>query len=168
LYVGIEAPNYGSQERDMAHVFCGAGINILNVTPEGNLTPCNSYPTQFGNLKEKSLITILKESKQLQIVKNAIVHEYEQCGTNERCGYCNRCPGQSFIEHGTPFKSSSANCRISNARMNLATKLKNGIDPLQGKSIEENMKSLNIETIRVTSKKTGRNYRNAEIIAHKS
>ena len=34
--------------------FCGAGIGLMNITPEGDVTPCNSFPTQFGNLKEKS------------------------------------------------------------------------------------------------------------------
>ncbi|MBK9320806.1 MAG: SPASM domain-containing protein [Bacteroidetes bacterium] len=28
----------------------------MNITPEGDVTPCNSFPTQFGNLKEKSFL----------------------------------------------------------------------------------------------------------------
>ena len=33
---------------------------MMNITPEGDVTPCNFFPTQFGNLKihhlQKSLI----------------------------------------------------------------------------------------------------------------
>ena len=58
LYVGKEAPNYGGQERDKNQPFCGAGTVMMNITPEGDVTPCNSFPTQFGNLKQNTFSDI--------------------------------------------------------------------------------------------------------------
>lgn len=164
LYVGKEAPNYGSQERDKSQAFCGAGTVLMNITPEGDVTPCNSFPTQFGNLKEKSFLEIWNNSKSLNTWQHTVIADYDECGTHERCGFCNRCPGQSFIEHGTPLKASTANCYSANARMSLAKKLIKGIDPLNGNSLEnrlQNYIATPIDTI--VSKKNEVNYRNKEL-----
>jgi radical SAM protein with 4Fe4S-binding SPASM domain len=163
LYVGKEAPNYGSQERDKNQAFCGAGTVMMNITPEGNVTPCNSFPTQFGNLKEKSFTEILQTSQSLSNWQTIVINDYDECGTHERCGYCNRCPGQSFIEHGTPLKASTANCYSANVRMNLAKKLKNGQDPLNGETLEKRLSSFKNEITIVTSNKNETNYRNKEL-----
>lgn len=163
LYVGKEAPNYGSQERDGSQAFCGAGTVLMNITPEGDVTPCNSFPTQFGNLKEKSFAEIWKTSQSLNKWQQIVINDYDECGTHERCGYCNRCPGQSFIEHGTPLKASTANCYSANARMNLAKKLKGGQDPLNGLSIEERLNTFNNEITTVSSNKNEVNHRNKEL-----
>lgn len=162
LYVGKEAPNFGKQERNKNEVFCGAGINIMSITPEGNVTPCNSFPTQFGNLKEQSFSNIWKNSNTLKNWQKTVIADYEECGNYERCGYCNRCPGQSFIEHGTPLKASTANCYNASVRMNLAAKLRIGDDPLKGLNIEDRLKGFNTEIIEIVSN-NDINYRNTEL-----
>lgn len=169
LYVGKEAPNYGSQERDRTQAFCGAGTALMNITPEGDVTPCNSFPTQFGNLKDKSFLEIWNNSKSLEAWQGIVIEDYEECGTHERCGYCNRCPGQSFIEHGTPLKASTANCNSAYARMRLAKKLMNGNDPLNGLELEERLQDFEKNQIvpTVISKKENENYRNRELIVNK-
>ena len=163
LYVGKEAPNFGGQQRDKNQAFCGAGTMMMNITPEGDVTPCNSFPTQFGNLKDKSFTDIWKNSKQLNAWQQVVVNDYEECGTHERCAFCNRCPGQSFIEHGTPLKASTANCHSANARMNLARKLKKGEDPLNGKSLEERLKDFTKTIVTISSNKNEINHRNKEL-----
>lgn len=164
LYVGKEAPNFGGQERDKTQPFCGAGSVMMNITPEGDVTPCNSFPTQFGNLKQDTFSDIWNSSKSLNDWQKIVINDYEECGTHERCNYCNRCPGQSFIEHGTPLKASTANCNSANVRMNLAKKLKNGIDPLNGQSVEERLSSIKNITPIINSNKNEKNYRNSELI----
>jgi radical SAM protein with 4Fe4S-binding SPASM domain len=164
LYVGKEAPNFGSQERDKSQSFCGAGTALMNITPEGDITPCNSFPTKFGNLKENSFIEIWNNSKSLEAWQKTIVADYEECGTHDRCNFCNRCPGQSFIEHGTPLKASTANCNIANIRMNLANKLKEGLDPLKNSSLEERLSNYQITIDEILSKKNNNNFRNKEIV----
>lgn len=168
LYVGKEAPNFGSQERDRSQAFCGAGTVLMNITPEGDVTPCNSFPTQFGNLKDKSFLEIWNNSKSLDAWQHTVIDDYEECGTHDRCGFCNRCPGQSFIEHGTPLKASTANCYSANARMNLAKKLIKGDDPLNGYTIEQRLQNFNAKPIEViTSNKKEINHRNKELILNK-
>jgi radical SAM protein with 4Fe4S-binding SPASM domain len=136
----------------------------MNITPEGDVTPCNSFPTQFGNLKDKSFLEIWNSSKSLEVWQDTVISDYEECGTHERCGFCNRCPGQSFVEHGTPLKASTANCNTANARMNLAKKLINGYDPLKGQSLEETLNSFKVSTItNVISNKNNLNHRNKEL-----
>lgn len=169
LYVGKEAPNYGSQERDKSQAFCGAGTVLMNITPEGDVTPCNSFPTQFGNLKEKSFLEIWNNSKSLDVWQHTVINDYEECGTHERCGFCNRCPGQSFIEHGTPLKASTANCYSANARMNLAKKLISGKDPLNGNTLETRLQNFKVEpTNNIVSNKNEINHRNKELILNKN
>ncbi len=165
LYVGPEAPNYGRQERDKTQAFCGAGTSLMNITPEGDVTPCNSFPTQFGNLKTQTFKEIWDNSKELVKWQSITINDYEECGTHEKCGYCNRCPGQSFIEHGNPLKASSANCKMAVARMTLAKKLQGGFDPLTGKSIETKLNEHSFETeVEVQSKKNTTNFRNKRLV----
>ena len=168
IYVGKEAPNYGVQVRDRNQAFCGAGTALMNITPEGDVTPCNSFPTQFGNLKDKSFFDIWNESKALKNWQKTIIADYEECGTHDRCGYCNRCPGQSFIEHGTPLKASTANCYSANARMNLANKLINGNDPLNGKTIDARLKEFDNPIKEIISNKNEISFRNRELAIEKN
>jgi len=169
LYVGKEAPNYGSQEKDKSQAFCGAGTVLMNITPEGDVTPCNSFPTQFGNLKEKSFLEIWNNSKSLDIWQHTVISDYDECGTHERCGFCSRCPGQSFVEHGTPLKASTANCNTANARMSLAKKLIKGNDPLNGISIEKRLEKFNVTPItEIISFKNEVNNRNKELVINKN
>lgn len=168
LYVGKEAPNYGRQERDRSQAFCGAGTVLMNITPEGDVTPCNSFPTQFGNLKQKSFLEIWNNSSELNLWQSTVISDYEECGTHERCGFCNRCPGQSFIEHGTPLKASTANCYSANVRMNLAKKLMTGQDPLNGNTLEERLQDFKLDINEVVSNTGNVNYRNKELVLGKN
>lgn len=163
LYVGPEAPNFGRVERDKHQAFCGAGTNLMNITPEGFVTPCNSFPTQFGNLRETSFKLVWENSVQLRKWQGITINDYEECEKYEICGYCNRCPGQSLVEHGTPLKISSANCRTATARMNLAKKLRDGNDPLLGKKIEERIVEVEANFKEEIIKEMGNDYRNKEL-----
>jgi len=163
IYVGKEAPDFGRQVKNKKEAFCGAGTVMMNITPEGDVTPCNSFPTQFGNLKNSSFTEIINNSKELHQWQGTVIEDYDECGTHEKCNYCSRCPGQSFIEHGTPLKASSANCNMAITRMNLANMLKNGDDPLSGKSIKEILdEKTNLPNKIVVSNK-GKSYRNKKI-----
>ena len=163
LYVGPEAPDYGKAEKPKDEAFCGAGVNLMSITPEGDITPCNSFPTQFGNLKKDSFIDTWKKNQALTSWKSITIQDYDECGTHDRCAFCNRCPGQSFIEHGNPLQASSANCNSANARMELANKLKAGIDPLKGKSFKERLEEVEVEE-RTVRKNMKENFRNSELM----
>ncbi|MDG5800799.1 radical SAM protein [Marinilabiliaceae bacterium ANBcel2] len=161
LYVGKEAPDFGKKTLQIDEPFCGAGINLFNITPEGNVTPCNSFPTSFGNLKDKSFKDIVSGSEILKKWQNITVKDYEECGAYEQCWYCNRCPGQSFIEHGNPLKKSTANHNLAKVRCELAKKIEDGNDPLDGKNPYEVLNgNVILMTTKVKSVKAHKNHRN--------
>ena len=142
LYVGKEAPNYGGQQKPMDESPCGAGENSFCITPEGNLIPCCSFHTLFGNIKEQSISEIIKESKELAYWRGLKLSDYEECGRYDYCAYCNLCPGNNFIEHGTPLKASETNCFMAKTRFNLALKMQQGYNPLYGKTLQERLAEL--------------------------
>lgn len=144
LYVGKEAPNFGGQARDMDSNACGAGSGNFCITPEGNVQPCCAFPTSFGNVCETSLTKIIKKNKELHWWQNITLKEYEDCGRFDYCAYCNLCPGNNFIAHGTFLKASETNCYMAKVRYQLANKMKNGWDPLQKRSIDSCLKDVNV------------------------
>jgi MoaA/NifB/PqqE/SkfB family radical SAM enzyme len=142
LYVGKEAPNYGGQPKLMSKNPCGAGENSFCITPEGNMIPCCSFHTTFGNLKRQSVSCILNDCKELAFWRGLTLSDYEECGRNNYCNYCNLCPGNNFVEHGTPLKASEVNCSMAKARYELAQKMMSGYDPLHGKTLVERLSEL--------------------------
>lgn len=142
LYVGKEAPNYGGQSKPMDQNPCGAGDNSFCITPDGNMIPCCSFHTMFGNLKENSISNILNNSNELSYWRGLTLNDYEECGRYDYCAYCNLCPGNNFIEHGTPLKASEVNCFMAKTRYELAQKMKQGYDPLNGKTFRERLSEL--------------------------
>lgn len=142
LYVGKEAPNYGGQPKRMDGNPCGAGDNSFCITPEGNVIPCCAFHTVFGNVKKQSVWEVCKESKELAYWRGLTLNDYEECGRHTYCDYCNLCPGNNFMEHGTPLKASETNCYMAKNRYDLAQKMMNGYDPLKGKTISERLAEL--------------------------
>ena len=137
LYIGKEAPNYGGQPKQMNQNPCGAGKNSLCITPEGNVIPCCAFHALFGNVKETRIRDIIDNSIELSYWQALSLNDYEDCGRYDYCAYCNLCPGNNFIEHGTPIKASEVNCFIAKTRHELAQKMTRGYDPLNEKSLRE-------------------------------
>ncbi len=155
LYVGKEAPNFGGQSKPMDQNPCGAGDNSLCITPEGNVIPCCSFHTLFGNIKRQSIMEIVKESKELAYWRGLKLSDYEECGRYNYCAYCNLCPGNNFVEHGTPLKASEVNCFMAKIRYELAQKMMQGYDPLHSKTLRERLAELpNYIPIQLRQEKT--------------
>ena len=139
LYVGPEAPNYGSVERDPSQCVCGAGDGSLCLTPDGTLIPCCSYHLDFGNVTELSVSDILCDNPALETCNSLTYAKFDECGKYEYCPYCNLCPGNNFTEHGDASKASENNCYTAKLRYEVAEMLRNGTDPLNGMSIDERL-----------------------------
>ena len=88
MYVGKEAPNYGGQKKQMTNNPCGAGDNSICITPEGNVIPCCSFHTLFGNIKEQSIGDIIHGSNERKIWLGLTLEDYEECGRYDYCSYC--------------------------------------------------------------------------------
>ena len=76
---------------------CGAGENSICITPEGNVIPCCSFHTLFGNIKEEPIKEIIAHGKERKYWFSLTLDKYEECGQHDYCDYCNLCPGTNFI-----------------------------------------------------------------------
>ena len=146
LYVGPELPGYGRGDRNISENACGAGYNSFCVRPDGKLIACCSFHMVFGDLKLQSVEEVLKGSKSLFEWRSLTVRDYDDCGKYDYCPFCNLCPGNNYSENGDPKKHSENNCYLARIRFNLAEKLKNGIDVLNGKSVEDKIQEFDYES----------------------
>lgn len=142
LYVGKEAPDYGCMTRDMESSPCGAGEHSLCVTPEGNIIPCCSFHDIYGNIRENHIGDIISTSENRKQWISKPLKSYEDCGQHDYCPYCNLCVGNNFIEHGDYTKAAEFNCHIAKIRCNLAIKMQEGYDPLNGLTVQEKLEAL--------------------------
>lgn len=165
LYVGKEAPNYGGQKKLMTQNPCGAGENSFCITPEGNVIPCCSLHTLFGNLKEQRISDIIEGSKELVYWRGIKLSDYDECGKYDYCAYCNLCPGNNFIEHGTPLKAAEVNCFMAKVRFELAQKMMEGYDPLNGKTLKDRLAELpNYAPIEIKREMSSKDYSDSKLI----
>lgn len=141
LYIGelSYSRKYDAKKLKGQHV-CGAGRNLMSISAEGNISPCNSLPLECGNINSEKLSDIWKQSSIGKKEKNNAVYskkksessnnseklsswqgvrrgDYEVCGNFERCNWCQKCPGLAYLETGSELKPSTTNCRNSAARM---------------------------------------------------
>lgn len=117
--LSIENP-IGVVDRRPEYGFCGAGSVSFNIKPDGTLTPCCAYPVDCGNVKEKDLDELWKSSSQLLKLRGLCYKDSDICGKEQFCRYCNRCIGQSYVEHGIAENHSEDNCFIAKIRFKLA------------------------------------------------
>lgn len=137
MYVGPEAPQYGSAKRGMSQNACGSADFSFCVTPDGQLIPCCSFHKEFGSLRELSVKEAL-QSPDLAKWRKTTLADYEECGRYDYCDYCNLCPGLAQSEHGSYLKASENCCYVAKIRHNLAMRMMNdGYDPLHGKTLED-------------------------------
>ncbi|MDL2303757.1 radical SAM protein [Bacteroides sp. OttesenSCG-928-D19] len=156
LYIGPELPDYGESKLDMNDIGCRAGIQSFCITPDGNLTPCSSFHAVIGNLRKQHLNEILTNNSSLDWWANLELNKYEECGRHDYCAFCKLCPGLNFSEHGTPLKAAENNCYVAKVRYKLATRMKQGYDPLNEGTISDTLDSLpdneSITVYRIQSK----------------
>ena len=129
------------------------------ITPEGNVIPCCAFHALFGNLRNESLAACLQGNERHYWLSLAL-DKYEECGRHDYCDYCNLCPGNNFIEHGTPVKASEVNCYMAKIRHRLANKMVLGYDPLNGKSLRERLAELPEYAPIIIKREMSNNYSN--------
>ncbi len=95
---------------------CGAGNFNLYVDPDGNVTPCVSWPMTLGNIGEQSISEIWEKSRELEQIKQLRQSDRKGChGCSYRQG-CSYCPGMAYIETGSATSPAEALCRTAQAR----------------------------------------------------
>ena len=140
LHVGrLNKPKKFDPKKLHGESVCGAGKSLMNITAEGNISPCNSLPLEVGNLNNIKMSEVWKnssigkkinkpeynkeksetgnESERLSSWQGVVRGVYDVCGNFERCGWCQKCPGMAYLETGSELKPSTTNCRNAAARM---------------------------------------------------
>lgn len=95
---------------------CGVGRS-LNITPTGDITPCNVLTTPVGNVRKTSVEQVWRRSRELAVLR--CLHRNHLCSKCRSCDlfdYCLYCPGQSWREMGTISIPCPANCELARAK----------------------------------------------------
>jgi MoaA/NifB/PqqE/SkfB family radical SAM enzyme len=94
---------------------CGVGDGLVYINPDGAVWLCPMLPLSIGNVREKSLRRIWDESELRQRI---LAHTWGDCAECMGCElntFCDRCPGEAYLEHGDMTLPASADCRLAAA-----------------------------------------------------
>ena len=147
------------KRQNLSENVCGAGITSFCITPEGNIQPCCAFPFRLGNVKDESICDILSNSVDWHWLRQLKNENFVECYKHDYCVYCQMCPGNNYIAHGTPLKPSDNNCFLAITRYKLARKMENGYDPLCEKSLKERLQEVEV-CISNLQREESINYRN--------
>jgi radical SAM protein with 4Fe4S-binding SPASM domain len=96
---------------------CSAGRNSIFIDYEGNIHPCQTFPSGFncGNITQTPLEQIWNASQILKQVRSYTLDSIEQCSSCEIKGYCSGgCLGYNLTINGSVlsnFEQSSCYCK---------------------------------------------------------
>lgn len=124
---------------------CGAANEVFCINPNGDVIPCCTFHKVLGNVKKDSIKLIVKTNAFLDKWHHIKKEDYGECYTHEYCFYCNFCPGNNFNDKGEPLNGGENNCYLAKARYNTIMRLREGKDILNGKTIEDNIKEMNVK-----------------------
>ncbi len=97
---------------------CGAGVNDLCVTVNGDVYPCAGWQDYVvGNVFKTSLKDIWENSEQLKLVRRVTWKDFPKCLDCDARDYCNMCLVRNYNENnGDMFKTADHFCQV--ARLN--------------------------------------------------
>lgn len=96
---------------------CAAGTLALYVSPEGDVTPCVTWPEPLGNLAAGDrLADLWARSARLAAVKRHVKADRAVCATCPVREDCDFCMGQSYVASGSPHQPVEAVCLTTRAR----------------------------------------------------
>ena len=94
---------------------CGAGVNDLCITVNGDVYPCAGWQSfVVGNIFRQSLKEIWEESPKLKEIRNVKNKNFPQCLLCEARDYCNMCLVRNYNESGgNMFKINQHFCDVA-------------------------------------------------------
>jgi radical SAM protein with 4Fe4S-binding SPASM domain len=100
---------------------CGAGFTSCYITPQGDVTPCVTFPLVCGSLRQSNFLAIWKSAPFLEIrgIRN---RDLDTCGSCSSLSSCHRCPGLAFTE-GNMRGASIQDCKNTYAQTKVPTPL---------------------------------------------
>lgn len=94
---------------------CGAGMNYLCVTVNGDVYPCAGWQSMIvGNVFKQTLKDIWENSKQLNYIRGVKQKDFPKCMECEARDYCYMCLVRNYNEsHGDMFKINKHFCKVA-------------------------------------------------------
>ncbi len=103
---------------------CGAGVEYLSVTIEGDLYPCHQFAGREGFLMGDVNSGVVREDLR-QLFRNAHIYKKEGCGSCWARNYCSGgCHANAHLFNGSIYKPDQLACRIIKKRLECALYLK--------------------------------------------
>ncbi len=97
--------------RDVDAPICGLGHSTLTFRPNGDISPCISFPVVLGNVQTDRIEDLWENSDQLAKMRRyRFADVSDKCRGCEHLDYCHVCPGLSFAETGR-LDPCSYSCR---------------------------------------------------------
>lgn len=118
---------------------CGAGINDLCITVNGDIYPCAGWQDYtVGNVFKKSLKEIWESSTKLAAIRRIRQKDFPKCMTCEARDYCNMCLVRNYNESGGDmFKTNQHFCDVAFLNKKLAEEAFGSIKERREKYIKE-------------------------------
>jgi len=142
-YVGSLETKFLNKVIDHDGPICGVGCSTLSITPEGDIFPCVALPNKIGCVKKDGGLTSIwtnsEVGKKLTNSSSCNVSSLTEwqiltysktieCGTHERCQWCNRCVGASVAEtSNTSLAPTEMQCFQAAARLEASKMLRRGM-----------------------------------------
>ena len=96
---------------------CALARRTVKVSPTGDVYPCPTYPTPFGNILQRPFAELWAGGELLDRLRSLRVRDLEgDCHGCHQSGYCNRCTAVALLEHGRELGPSRESCRIAEAK----------------------------------------------------
>lgn len=116
LILGIRLPQPGLSEEEYAEMpMCGAGINDLSMTANGDVYPCSGWQSLIvGNVFRQPLKEIWEQSPQLAVIRKVRHKDFPKCMECKARDFCSMCLVRNFNENnGDMFKTSEHFCKVA-------------------------------------------------------
>lgn len=89
---------------------CSAGFSQFYINSYGDVTPCVAFPLICGNIFTSSFADIWYKSQGFRNVRSTLIKDLPTCSKCLFLNFCNRCPGNAFIETGDFKNISPSSC----------------------------------------------------------
>jgi len=116
-----------SEEEEAQMPLCGAGINDLCVTVNGDIYPCAGWQDfVVGNVYRQSLKEIWAQSPKLVELRKVTRGDFPKCLKCEAKDYCAMCLVRNYNENeGDMFKTNEHFCEVAFLNKRIAEEWKN-------------------------------------------
>lgn len=95
---------------------CGAGIQMLSVSCQGDVFPCPTFNYKLGNVFDSDLKTIWNSSKEISDIRSLKFSDYKKCHSCKWIDSCSLCPAKFHSESEGDYKTPQPFfCRVAEA-----------------------------------------------------